>query len=156
KASEAAVVGYLRSAFPAAAVLAEEGGASGDAKAALRFHVDPLDGTTNYAHRVPHFAVNVAAEDASGLAAAATLDPLRGELFLAARGQGATLNGEPIRVSDCAALGPALLSTGFSYDIHTEHREALALFEAFMLKALSVRRFGAAALDLAYLAAGRY
>jgi len=155
RASEAAVLGLLAGRFPGAAVLAEESGRSGGA-GALRFIVDPLDGTTNYAHGLPHFAVTVAAEDDRGLAAGATYDPLRDELFLAARGRGATLNGVAVRHSGCAALVDALLVTGFPYDIHLDHRRALDLFEAFLTRARGVRRFGSAALDLAYVACGRF
>jgi myo-inositol-1(or 4)-monophosphatase len=155
RASEAAVLGLLAGRFPGAGLLAEESGRSGGA-GALRFIVDPLDGTTNYAHGVPHFAVTVAAEDHGGLAAGATYDPLRDELFLAARGGGATLNGAPIHHSGCAALLDALLVTGFAYDIHLDHRRALDLFEAFVTRSRGVRRFGSAALDLAYVACGRF
>jgi myo-inositol-1(or 4)-monophosphatase len=155
RASEAAVLELLSERFPGAAVLAEESGPSGGA-GALRFIVDPLDGTTNYAHGVPHFAVTVAAEDERGLAAGATYDPVRDELFLARRGGGATLDGAPIRPSGCATLLDALLVTGFPYDIHAEHRRALDLFEAFLTRARGVRRFGSAALDLAWVACGRF
>jgi myo-inositol-1(or 4)-monophosphatase len=156
RASEAAVLGFLSARFPGAAVLAEESGASGAGAGGLRFYVDPLDGTTNYAHGVPHFAVNVAVADAGGLAAGATLDPLRGELYEAARGRGATLNGERISHSGRAELRGALLVTGFPYDIHERFDEPLRLFGAFIRRARAVRRFGSAALDLAYVAAGRF
>lgn len=155
-ASEAALLSYLREAFPGAAVLAEESGASGAGAGGLRFFVDPLDGTTNYAHGVPHFAVNVAVADARGLAAGATYDPLRDELFVAARGEGATMNGEPLRHSGRAELAGSLLVTGFPYDVHQRYEYPLRLFGAFVRKARAVRRFGSAALDLAYVAAGRF
>ena len=155
RASEAAVLGLLSERFPGVAVLAEESGRSGGG-GALRFIVDPLDGTTNYAHGLPHFAVTVAAEDERGLAAGATYDPMRDELFLARRGGGATLNGAPVRHSGCGALVDALLVTGFPYDIHVEHRRALDLFEAFVTRARGVRRLGSAALDLAWVACGRF
>jgi myo-inositol-1(or 4)-monophosphatase len=156
RASEAALLSFLSSRFPDAAVLAEESGASGSARSGLRFYVDPLDGTTNYAHGVPHFAVNVAVADPEGLAAAATYDPLRDELYTAARGGGAFLGAERLRHSGRAALDGALLVTGFPYDIHENYDEPLRLFGAFMRRARAVRRFGSAALDLAYVAAGRF
>jgi len=156
KASEAALLAFLATRYPGAAVLAEESGASGTGAGGLRFFVDPLDGTTNYAHGVPHFAVNVAVVDAGGLAAGATYDPLRDELFTAARGGGAFLNGEPLRHSARTELRGALLVTGFPYDIHENHDEPLRLFGAFIRRARAVRRFGSAALDLAYVAAGRF
>jgi myo-inositol-1(or 4)-monophosphatase len=99
--------------------------------------------------------VTVAAEDQHGLAAGATYDPMRDELFLATRDGGATLDGAPIHHSGCAALLDALLVTGFAYDIHHDHRRTLDLFEAFLTRARGVRRFGAAALDLAWVACGR-
>ncbi len=154
RASEAAVLGLLSERHPGAAVLAEESGRSGSG--ALRFIVDPLDGTTNYAHGLPHFAVTVAAEDERGLAAGATYDPLRDELFLATRGGGATLGGAPIGHSGRGTLVDALLVTGFPYDIHVDHRRALDLFEAFVTRARGVRRLGSAALDLAWVACGRF
>lgn len=156
RASEEAVLGFLAARFPGAAILAEESGASGAGAGGLRFYVDPLDGTTNYAHGVPHFAVNVAVADAAGLAAGATLDPLRGELYAAGRGGGATLNGERISHSARAELRGSLLVTGFPYDVHDRADEPLRLFGAFLRRARAVRRFGSAALDLAYVAAGRF
>lgn len=155
-ASEAALLIFLRTRFPGAAILAEESGASGRADGGLRFFVDPLDGTTNYAHGVPHFAVNVAVADRSGLAAGATYDPLRDELFTAGRGEGATLAAERLRHSGRNRLEGSLLVTGFPYDIHENHDFPLRLFGAFVRRARAVRRFGSAALDLAYVAAGRF
>ena len=156
KASEAALLGFLHARFPRAAVLAEESGASGGPPGGLRFYVDPLDGTTNYAHGVPHFAVTVGVSDAAGLAAGATYDPLRDELFTAGRGEGATLGDVRLRPSGRAELVGSLLVTGFPYDVHERYEEPLRLFGAFMRRARAVRRFGAAAIDLAYVACGRF
>ena len=156
RASEEAVLSFLRARFPGASVLAEESGASGPAGAALRFVIDPLDGTTNYAHGLPHFAVNVAAMDGAAVAAGATLDPLRDELFLSARGEGATLNGESIHVSRTPELVKALLVTGFPYDVHQNYEMPLRIFGEYMRRARAIRRMGAAALDLAYVACGRF
>lgn len=158
RASEAAVLGFLRGRFPGAGILAEESGASGGrgGEVGLRFVVDPLDGTTNYAHGLPQFAVNVAALDAAGIAAGATYDPLRDELFTASRGGGAHLNGAPLRASARGELVEALLVTGFPYDVHQRHERPLRLFGAFVRRARGVRRLGSAALDLAYVAAGRF
>jgi myo-inositol-1(or 4)-monophosphatase len=158
RASEAAVLDFLTARFPGSAVLAEESGRSGPApsEARLRWYVDPLDGTTNYAHGVPHFAVTVAVEDRGGLAAGATLDPLREELFTAARGEGALLGAERIGVSAEAELSRALLVTGFPYDVHCEAEEPLRLFGAFLRRAQGIRRLGSAALDLAWVACGRF
>lgn len=156
RASEAALLEFLRGRFPGAAVLAEESGASGAGEGGLRFYVDPLDGTTNYAHGVPHFAVTVAVADPGGLAAGATYDPLRDELYTAGRGAGAFLGKERLRHSGRTRLGGSLLVTGFPYDIHERYEYPLALFGAFVREARAVRRFGSAALDLAYVAAGRF
>ena len=156
RASEAALLAFLSTRFPGAAVLAEESGASGTGVGGLRFFVDPLDGTTNYAHGVPHFAVTIGVADQGGLAAAATYDPLRDELFTAARGAGAYLGDERLRHSGRTELRGSLLVTGFPYDIHARHDFPLRLFGAFIQKARAVRRFGSAALDLAYVAAGRF
>lgn len=158
RASEAAVLGFLRGRFPAAGILAEESGATAGlaGEGGLRFVVDPLDGTTNYAHGLPQFAVNVAALDGAGIAAGATYDPLRDELFTAARGAGAFLGAERLRASSRSALVQSLLVTGFPYDVHQRHERPLRLFGAFVRRARGVRRLGSAALDLAYVAAGRF
>ncbi len=161
RASEEALLGFLHARFPGSTVLAEESGAREAAAPegagrGLRWFVDPLDGTTNYAHGVPHFAVNVAVADASGIAAGATLDPLRGELYLAGRGEGAWLGADRLHVSDTGEMRRALLCTGFPYDIQENPDPLLRLFRAYIRRARAVRRFGAAALDLAYVASGRF
>ena len=160
RASEEVLLEFLVGRYPGSAVLAEESGAgagrAGAAGDGLRWFVDPLDGTTNYAHGVPHFAVNVAVADAAGILAGATLDPLRGELYVAGRGEGAWLGAERLRVTETAELKRALLCTGFPYDIQQDPDPLLRLFRAYIQRARAVRRFGAAALDLAYVACGRF
>ena len=156
RAAEEALLAFLGARFPAAGILAEESGRRGAEDLPLRFVVDPLDGTTNYAHGLPHFAVNVAAMDAQGVAAGATWDPVREEMFLSARGQGATLNGDPIHVSETPELVRALLCTGFPYDVHQNWEMPLRIFGEYMKRARAIRRFGSAALDLAYVACGRF
>ncbi len=159
KASEEALLAFIAQRYPGHAVLSEESGvraAAAGGAPGVRWIVDPLDGTTNYSHRVPHFCVSVGVEDADGLLAGAVLDPLRGELFSAARGHGATLNGRPLRVSSVDALSRALLCTGFPYDVRERPEAPVGLFNHFIRKAQGIRRMGAAALDLAYVAAGRY
>lgn len=157
RASEAAVLGLLRERHPEHAILAEESGASGHASpTGLRWIVDPLDGTTNYAHGLPHFSVSVAVEGPEGLVAGCVYDPLRDELFSAGLGMGATRNGETIRVSGATELLRALLCTGFPYDVR-EHAEApLGLVSRFLKRGQGLRRLGSAALDLCYVASGRY
>jgi myo-inositol-1(or 4)-monophosphatase len=144
--------------YPGHAVLAEESGASppADRPPAVRWLIDPLDGTTNFAHNYPFFCVSVAAEVAGALAAGAVYDPVRDELFSAAFGQGATLNGTPLRVSDIDRVEDALLVTGFPYDVREHPERSLPLFEAFLMRAQGIRRDGSAALNLCYLAAGRF
>lgn len=158
RASEAVLLEYLRSRFPDHSILAEESGlfAPAGPRPAFRWLVDPLDGTTNYAHQLPHFCVSVAVEAEGELWAGAVFDPLREELFAAAKGLGATLNGVPIRASQQASLERSLLSTGFPYDIHQRPGGPLGLFNLLVRKAQGIRRMGSAALDLAYLACGRF
>ena len=144
--------------FPDHAVLAEESGLSparGGA-AAVRWIVDPLDGTTNFAHNYPFFCVSIAAEVEGSLQAAAVYDPVRDELFSASAGAGATLNGAPLGVSDIARVEDALLVTGFPYDVREHPEASLPRFAAFLMRAQGIRRDGSAALNLCYLAAGRF
>ncbi|MCY1075550.1 inositol monophosphatase family protein [Archangium lansingense] len=154
RAAEAAVLGFIRQRYPGHAVLAEESGASQGS--GLRWIVDPLDGTTNYAHRVPHFCVSVGVEGPGGVLAGAIYNPMLDELFSAARGEGATLNGRPLRASGCTELSQALLCTGFPYDVHQKPEGPMGLLRRFIVRAQGIRRTGSAALDLAYVAAGRF
>lgn len=155
KASEAALIAFLQARYPDHAILGEESGFTpGDG--ALRWIVDPLDGTTNYAHRVPHFCVSVAVDGPGGLLAGAILDPIRDELFSAAKGHGATLNGVRLQASDTTELRRALLCTGFPYDVREKPEAPVGLFNRLIKKGQGVRRMGSAALDLAYVASGRY
>jgi myo-inositol-1(or 4)-monophosphatase len=117
---------------------------------------DPIDGTTNYAHGLPIFCCSIALDVRGEPVAAAVYDPNRQELFTAERGQGAWLNGVPLRVSAAETLIDALLVTGFHYNIHQDPAELIGLFTAFITKARAVRRLGSAALDLCYVAAGRF
>jgi myo-inositol-1(or 4)-monophosphatase len=155
KASEARIVACVRAAFADHALLAEEGGA-GAGTAPYRWIIDPLDGTTNYAHGVPHYCVSVAVEGEDGVLAGAILDPVRGELFVAARGLGATLNERPMQVSASVELGQSLMATGFPYDLWANPERPLTLFDHFACRARGMRRMGSAALDLAYVACGRF
>ncbi len=159
-ASEEAVVSTLRSHYPEHAVVAEEAGASGHSE--WTWFVDPLDGTTNYAHAVPHFCVTLAVEGPAptgsgrALLAGVVYDPTRDELFAAAKGQGATLNGRPLKVSQTDKLADALMCTGFPYDVQVNPDVPLGLFSRIVRQARGIRRMGSAALDLAYVAAGRF
>ncbi len=155
RASERAILALLKERWPGHAVVSEESDIQkrgGD----VRWYIDPLDGTTNYAHGVPHYCVSIGIEDARGLAAGAVFHPLLGELFVAGRGQGAWMNGRKLAVSTRKPIGQCLIATGFPYDIWTKPDRPLALFREVITHARGVRRFGAAALDLAYVAAGRF
>jgi myo-inositol-1(or 4)-monophosphatase len=152
--SEAVLVDGLQRAFPNDAFLAEERGGALDRPWA--WHIDPLDGTVNYAHGVPIFAVSVGLAFEGAPVFGAILDPMREELFEASLGQGARLNGRPIHVSGTSDLLQSLLVTGFGYDIQTNPDNNFREFAEFHLRSRAVRRLGAAALDLAYVAAGRF
>ena len=153
--AEAAVIERLRRRFPSVPILAEEQGALPGSRSDCRFIVDPLDGTTNFAHGFPVFCVSVAYEEEGEVVAGAVLDPTRNELFTAEAGAGSLLNGAPIRVSETDELASALLATGFPYSREAMDR-ALDLFAAIMRRARAVRRAGSAALDLCSVAAGRF
>ncbi len=152
-AAEAAILRVLRERHPDHGWLAEEGGGH-TGRARVRWIVDPLDGTVNWARRIPHFAVSIAAEDEAGIAAALILDPSRDECFTAVRGGGAFLGEERLRVRAPESLDDAILATGFSYDTDLRRRNA-ALAARLIPRIRGVRRMGAAALDLAWVAAGR-
>jgi len=152
--AEAAAIAVLQRAFPAHAILAEESGANASASE-HRWIIDPLDGTTNFAHGYPQFCVSIAYERRGKLQAAVIFDALRREMFVARRGGGATLNGKAIHVTRTPKLESALLITGFPYDRRERRRFYLAFWEAFMICTHGVRRTGSAALDLAWVACGR-
>ncbi len=144
--------------FPDHDVLAEELGASAPARAPSRHRwvFDPLDGTTNYAHGLPIFCASLALEIDGHVQVGVVFDPTRGELFTAERGEGAFVNGAPLRVSSTEELLEALLVTGFPYDVHQHTGDLVALFGEFLSRARGVRRLGSAALDLCYVGAGRF
>jgi myo-inositol-1(or 4)-monophosphatase len=152
--SERLIVNGIRSAFPSDAILSEEAGASGETETC--WVIDPLDGTTNFAHGLPHFSVSIAFWDHDRPAFGIVFDPTRSELFHAARGEGAWLNDQPLHVSSESRLAESLLATGFAYDIRSASEDNLDHFAEMSRQALAIRRFGSAALDLAYVAAGRY
>ena len=154
--SESAVLAVIRHHRPEDAILSEESGEHPGAGAGRRWVVDPLDGTVNFLHGVPHCAVSVALEDEAGPAAAAVIDVLRSEEFDAARGAGARRDGVPFTVSPQADLRRALLSTGFPYDRHRHAPAYTAALAAALQAAQGVRRSGSACLDLAWVACGRY
>jgi myo-inositol-1(or 4)-monophosphatase len=154
-ASEQAIVDILRQRHPEHDILAEEGD-YGRRGADQCWIVDPLDGTTNFAHGFPWFAVSIALEVRGVVELGAVFNPHNGELFVAERGRGATLNGRRLRVSSTDDLGRALLATGFAYDHKSCPDNNYRNFERFQHAAQAVRRAGVASLDLACVAAGRF
>ena len=153
--AEAAVIAVLRRHVPEHAILAEEG-STGGAHSAYRWIVDPLDGTTNFIHGVPAFAVSIGLTDGRGLIAGAVHDPCRGETFHAHRGGGAFLNGARIACTTIDLLDAALIATGFPFREMTRLPAYLAAFERFVRSTSGLRRAGSASLDLVYTACGRY
>ncbi len=147
----------LHRARPDYGLLMEESGASpGAADSGRRWIVDPLDGTSNFLHGLPHFAISIALEEAGELLAAVIYDPVKDDMFWAEKGAGAYLNDRRMRVSSRSRLDSALIATGIPYMGHGEHGDFQAELALVMAETAGVRRWGAAALDLAYVAAGRY
>ena len=158
-ASENLIIERIRSYYPQHGILAEESGEAvlvdGGKRSEWKWIIDPLDGTTNYAHSYPFFCVSIALEHAGVLEAGVVYDPVRDEMFAAERGNGATLNDRKITVSSVDELKDAMLCTGFPYDVR-ERPDFTRDFANFTMAAQAVRRDGSAALDLAYIACGRF
>ena len=156
KASEKRIAEIIREAFPAHGFLAEEKTSWTGKDKSARWIVDPLDGTVNYAHGYPHFSVSIAFERDGDLLAGVVFDPVRKDLFSAVKGGGAFLNNKPIRVSGTKKLIKSLIVTGFPYDIESRPKEILEPFNRMVLASQGIRRDGSAALNLCYLACGRF
>ncbi len=155
-ASEKYIIECIKTFHPRHSILAEESGASAvDESSKWRWIIDPLDGTTNYAHGYPCFCVTLALEHKGEIVIGVTYDPTRDEIFAAERHQGASLNRKTIRVSETRILSDALLVTGFPYDVAQRENFARHLTD-FVVSARGVRRDGSAAIDLAYVACGRF
>jgi myo-inositol-1(or 4)-monophosphatase len=157
-AAEELIIDRIRSHYPLHGILAEESGEAvleGPSRSEWKWIIDPLDGTTNYAHGYPCFCVSIAVEHAGALEIGVVYDPMRDEMFAAERGHGATLNERKIRVSQVEELNRAMMCTGFPYDVRTRPDFARD-FTNFTLHAQAVRRDGSAALDLANVACGRF
>ncbi|MDG2334239.1 MAG: inositol monophosphatase family protein [Myxococcota bacterium] len=152
---EALIVAGIQAARSGDAILAEEGGGEDHGKSPWRWVIDPLDGTTNYAHGFPRFCVSIGVEHLGQASVAAIYDPLLDELFHAVRGGGAWLGERRLQVSKTAEMGQALVATGFAYDVHESRDDNLARFAQVLKAARGIRRDGSAALDLCYVAAGR-
>lgn len=154
KKAESIIIKHLRSAFPDHGILSEEAGGRSSASP-YRWIVDPLDGTTNFAHAFPFFSVSIGLEYAGKMVTGVVFDPLRNELFSAESGRGAYLNKTRISVSKIGALGKSFLATGFSYGNERKDRN-MGNFKRLLLKSMAIRRAGSAALDLCYVACGRF
>lgn len=161
KGSESIIIEVIRSAFPNDTILAEEGGGAGDGVQTKQFDpnrrwiIDPLDGTTNFTHTYPFFAVSIGLEVDGEMQLGVILNPMNNELFFAQKGHGAFLNDEPIRVSKIDELNASLLATGFPADTATSKHRNMEPFTHITNISHGVRRDGAAALDLAFVACGR-
>ncbi len=153
--SEAFLLGEIRGKYPDHHIFAEESGIIQGNDEHI-WYVDPLDGTVNYAHHIPIFCVSIAYASHGELTLGAVYEPMRDEMFAAERGKGARLNGKPIQVSTAAELQKSLLVTGFPYDAWNTRQDNFANFVHFGKLTQGVRRLGSAALDLCYVAAGRF
>ena len=157
-AAENLIIDRIRSHYPQHGILAEESGEAvlvGGKRSEWKWIIDPLDGTTNYAHGYPCFCVSIGLERAGELEIGVVYDPMRDEMFAAERGRGATLNDRKIRVSTVDQLSQSMLCTGFPYNVR-ERPDFARDFTNFTMNAQAVRRDGSAALDLAYVACGRF
>ncbi|MEK7748007.1 MAG: inositol monophosphatase family protein [Nitrospirota bacterium] len=153
--SEQTIVANIRKHFRHHQILAEEGH-NYESTSPYRWVIDPLDGTTNYAHRFPYFCVSIAVEFEGVVFFGVIYDPVHEELFVAERGCGVTLNNQPISVSPTRLLRESLLVTGFAYTVQTDKNNNLDHFSRFLMRAQAIRRMGSAALDLCYVACGRF
>lgn len=153
-AAEQAILDIIGERFPEDSMLSEEAGMR-DEPSQRTWIIDPLDGTTNYAHRFPFFAVSIALAVQDETVLGVVYNPCMAELFQSEKGQGARLNGEPLQVTRTPILKEALLATGFPYDVHENSERVMTLFERFLVRAQGIRRLGTAALDMCYVAAGR-
>lgn len=153
--SEQAVIATIRNRFPEHGFIAEETGRHPGTSDG-QWIIDPLDGTTNYAHGIAHFAVSIAFSRNDEILAGIVLNPLSAELFTAIKGQGAQLNGRPITVSQTGSLQESLLATGFPYDFKTALGPIMQRLQGCLTASQGIRRLGAAALDLCYVACGRF
>ena len=155
KMSENLIIGAIRRQFPDHGILSEESPAILDGST-MRWIIDPLDGTTNYAHGYPVFCVSIALEKNGSIILGVVYDPTRNDTFVAVRNEGAYLNGKKLAVSQTSKLTGSLLATGFPYDIRDSRENNLDNFNTMAKEVQAIRRAGAAALDMAYVAAGRF
>ena len=154
--SEKVIIATIRNAFPHHGILAEESGSDVGSDSRCCWIIDPLDGTTNFAHELGLFSISIAYSERQELVLGIILSPMTDELFIAARGRGAFLNGRPIRVSDVKTVSDSLLVTGFPYNVELVFAPMMKRFASCLKVSQGVRRLGSAALDLCYVACGRF
>lgn len=154
--AEEAIIQFLKKEFPSSHFLAEESGASGIPSSSLLWIIDPLDGTVNFAHQIPCFSVSIAAQQDGQIVSGVVYQPITHELFIAERGSGAFLNGHRLNVSKTNNLKQAILATGFPYNLTENPLHCIEHFMEILRLGIPIRRFGSAAIDLCYTAAGRY
>lgn len=155
--AEDTIINILLEAYPNHSILAEESGATGDQnKSEYQWIIDPLDGTTNFLHGFPQYSVSIALKHRGVLTQAVVYDPAGNELFTASRGRGAYLNDHRLRVSKCNQFSESLIGTGLPFRVFTHMDTYLAMLKDIIPRVAGIRRPGSAALDLAYVAAGRY
>jgi myo-inositol-1(or 4)-monophosphatase len=153
--AEEAIIETIHKSYPDHSIIGEESGHIKGKDDDYQWIIDPLDGTTNFIKGIPHFAVSIALKVKGKLDQAVVFDPIRGELFTASRGKGAQLNGFRIRVNKNKELSGTILATGFPFKVKQHTSAYMAMFSALFQKSAVMRRSGSAALDLAYVAAGR-
>jgi len=156
RAAERTIVELLRQARPDFGFLAEEGGETAGEEGRPRWVIDPLDGTSNFLHGIPHFAISIAVEERGEIVSGLVYQPLTDESFWAEKGKGAWLHDRRLRVSARRDLGDCLIATGIPFQGHGDHDQHAAVMAAVAPQVAGIRRFGSAALDLAWVAAGRY
>lgn len=156
KSAEAAIIETIKKAYPHHSILGEESGLIASSADDIVWIIDPLDGTTNFLRGFPHFCISIALKVQDKVQHGVIYDPIRDELFSASRGQGAQLNGKRLRVSNLEKIESAFLGTGFPYRDFSRLDPYLAFFKELIPRCAGLRRAGAAALDLAYVAAGRF
>ena len=156
KAAEKSILSKLKHHFPDHNFLAEESGYAKKTSSPYTWIIDPLDGTVNFAHQIPVFSVSIALAKDNELLLGIVFHPLLNELFVAEKGKGATLNDAPIHVTKTGDPLQALMATGFPYNVHTNPKRCIDQLATFLKQGIPVRRLGSAALDLAYVACGRF
>lgn len=156
RASENLLITAIKTRYPTHSIIAEESGFSIQKDTQTTWIIDPLDGTVNFAHQIPIFSISIAVAVGKEVVCGVVYQPMTRELFVARKQQGAFLNGRLLNVSSIAQMDQALLATGFPYDIHKNPLHCMERFSAVLRSGTPIRRLGSAAIDLAYLAAGRF